>query len=80
MSHLFENKELAEWLEDVVRHIAEKNCDGIAFVAQSNDGETFTAYYNCGCCRKVEFASHIQIDSMREVIEANSGREQDEQI
>lgn len=76
MSQLFQNKDLAEWLEDVVKHIVEKNCDGIAFAAQSNDGETFTAYYNCGCCRKVEFASHMQIDSMREVIEAN--KEQDE--
>lgn len=68
---MFENRDLAEWLEDVVRHILEKNADGVAFVMQSNDGETFTAYYNCGCCRKVEFASHLQIDSMREVIEAN---------
>lgn len=77
MSPLFENTELAEWLEDVVRHILEKNCDGIAFVAQSKDGETFTAYFNCGCCRKVEFASHMQIDSMREVIDANKGEGQD---
>lgn len=67
----FENKELCEWLEDVVKHIIKKNADGIAFVAQSNDGETFTAYYNCGCCKKVEFAAHMQIDSMRDVIEAN---------
>lgn len=71
MSDLFENKDLVEWLEDVVKRILEKNADGIAFVAQSNDGETFTAYYNCGCCRKLEFASHLQVDSAREVIEAN---------
>lgn len=76
MSEFLKNKDLAEWLEDVVRHIVEKNCDGIAFVAQSNDGETFTAYYNCGCCRKVEFAAHMQIDSMREVIEANKEENQ----
>lgn len=74
----FENTSLAAWLEDVVRHIMEKNVDGIAFVAQSNDGETFTAYYNCGCCRKMEFASHIQVDSMREVIEINRRDEDDE--
>lgn len=71
----FEDKDLAEWLEDVVRHILEKKANGIAFVAQSDDGETFTAYYNCGCCRKVEFAAHMQIDSVREIIEAN--REED---
>ena len=70
---LFDNKELAEWLEYVVKHILEKNADGIAFVAQSVDGETFTAYYNVGPCRKVELASHIQIDAMREVIDVNSG-------
>lgn len=70
---LFDNKELTEWLEDVVKHIMEKNADGIAFVAQSDDGETFTAYYDAGPCRKVEFASHIQIDAMREVIDVNSG-------
>ena len=68
---VFENREMAEWLEDVVRQKKKKNADGIAFVAQSNDGETFTAYFNCGCCRKLEFASHLQIDSMREVVEAN---------
>lgn len=73
----FKNKELAEWLENVVRHIMEKNCDGIAFVAQSNDGETLTAYFNCGPCRKVELASHVQIDAMREVIDANKGEEHD---
>ena len=67
----FEKTALTEWLEDVVKHIMEKNADGIAFVAQSDDGETFTAYYNCGCCRKVELASHIQMDEMRDVIEAN---------
>ena len=76
MSEFLKNKDLAEWLEDVVRHIVEKNCDGIAFVAQSNDGEKFKAYYNCGCCRKVEFAAHMQIDSMREVIEANKEENQ----
>ena len=71
---LFDNKELTEWLEDVVKHIMEKNADRIAFVAQSDDGETFTAYYNAGPCRKVELASHIQIDAMREVIDVNSGQ------
>lgn len=70
---LFDNKELAEWLEDCVKHILEENADGIAFVAQSVDGETFTAYYNVGPWRKVELASHIQIDAMREVIDVNSG-------
>lgn len=74
---VFENREMAEWLEDVVRHIIEKNAEGIAFVAQSNDGETFTAYFNCGPCRKVELASHMQIDAMREVIDANKGGERD---
>lgn len=78
MSEFLKNKDLAEWLEDVVRHIIEKDCNGIAFVAQSNDGETFTAYYNCGCCRKIEFASHMQVDSMRDVIEANKESAQDE--
>lgn len=73
----FENKELAEWLEDVVKHILEKNADGIAFVAQSNDGETSTAYYHVGCCRKMELASHIQVDAMRDVIQANREAEED---
>ena len=69
---LFDNKELAEWLEDCVKHILEGNADGIAFVAQSVDGEKVTAYYNAGPCRKDEIASHIQIDGMREVIDVNS--------
>lgn len=68
---MFENKNLVAWLEDAVRHIMEGGMDGIAIVSQSRDGELFTAYYNVGCCRKMEFASHIQIDAVHDVLEAN---------
>lgn len=68
---MFENKNLVAWLEDAVRHIMEGGMDGIAIVAQNRDGELFTAYYNVGCCRKMEFASHIQIDAVHDVLEAN---------
>lgn len=67
---MFENKNLVAWLEDAVRHIMEDGMDGIAIVAQSRDGELFTAYCNVGCCRKMEFASRIQIDAMHDVLEA----------
>lgn len=65
----FENKELAEWLENIVRHIMETNPKSIALVAQE-DG-TLTGYYNCGYCKKLEFASHIQMDSIREILDAS---------
>lgn len=70
---MFENKELAEWLEDVVKQIVEKKCNSIAFVAKSNEGKTFTAYFKCGPCKKVEFASNMQINAMSEVIDVNKG-------
>ena len=56
---MFENKNLAAWLEDAVRHIMEDHMDGIAIVAENRDGVFFTSYYNVGCSRKMEFAAHI---------------------
>lgn len=64
----FENQELAEWLEDTVRKIMEEKADGIIFVAQMKDGGVFTSYFHAGPCRKVELASHIQIDAVLEAM------------
>lgn len=75
---MFENKNLVAWLEDSVRHIMENDTDGIAIVAQSGDGELFTAYYNVGCCRKMKFAAHIQIDAVHDVLEANGYVKEDD--
>ena len=79
MSMLFSDNEFTEWLEDTVRYLYEKSPNGVAFVAQSDDGTTYCSYYNCGCCRKLEFASHIQLDAIRDVAEAEaSSNEQTE--
>lgn len=51
-----------------VRKILEKNADGVVFVAQLPDGAVLTSYYHAGPCRKVELASHIQIDAMLEAM------------
>ena len=75
---MFENKDLCAWMEDAVRHIMEHDTDGIAIVAQSRDGVFFTSYYNVGCCRKMEFASHIQIDAVHDVLEANGYVKEDD--
>ena len=64
----FENQELAEWLEDTVRKIMEEKADGIIFVAQMKDGGVLTSYFHAGPCRKVEMASHIQIDAILEAM------------
>lgn len=64
----FENQELAEWLEDTVRKIMEEKADGIIFVAQMKDGGVLTSYFHAGPCRKVELASHIQIDAALEAM------------
>lgn len=64
----FDNQELAAWLEDTVRKIMEQNADGVVFVAQLQDGSVLTSYYHAGPCRKVELASHIQIDAMLEAM------------
>lgn len=64
----FENQELAEWLEDTVRKIMEEKADGIIFAAQMKDGGVLTSYFHAGPCRKVEMASHIQIDAVLEAM------------
>ena len=64
----FENQELAEWLEDTVRKIMEEKADGIIFGAQMKDGGVLTSYFHAGPCRKVELASHIQIDAVLEAM------------
>ena len=64
----FENQELDEWLEDTVRKIMEEKADGIIFVAQMKDGGVLTSYFHAGPCRKVELASHIQIDAVLEAM------------
>ena len=64
----FEDKALAAWLEDTVRKIMEEKADSVAFVAQLKDGVFCTAYFNAGPCRKMEFASHIQIDAVLEAM------------
>ena len=61
-----------------MRHIMENDTDGIAIVAKSGDGELFTAYYNVECCRKMEFASHMQIDAVHDVLEANGYMKEDD--
>ena len=76
--HMFENKNLAAWLEDSVRHIMEDHMDGIAIVAESRDGVFFKSYYNVGCSRKMEFASHIQVDAVHDVLEANGYIKEDD--
>ena len=64
----FEDQELASWLEDTVRKIMEEKADGVAFVAQLQNGTICTSYFRTGPCRKVEFASHIQIDAVLEAM------------
>lgn len=64
----FDNQELAAWLEDTVRKILEQNADGVVFVAQLQDGAVLTSYYHAGPCRKVELASHVQIDAVLEAM------------
>ena len=67
----FEDKALCKWLEDAVRMIMERNAVSIVLVAQLKDGEILTAYKNAGAAKKTELASHIQVDAMMDVIEAN---------
>lgn len=62
------DNEMKAWLEDTLRYILENNSDKIAFVGQSGNGEIFTAYFGVDCAKKVEFASHIQVDAMMDVI------------
>lgn len=74
----FENKELCEWLENVVRMIMEKNPESIGLVAKLPDGSIMTAYKNANALKKFELAADMQMDAMMDVNEANREERGDE--
>lgn len=71
----FENKELAEFLEDMVRGLVTLNPTQITVVAvNEDDGIAGTQYYNCGISDKGQAMVHILEDIIDEFITNNAER------
>lgn len=69
----FENQELAEWLEDGVREMFNRDPNAIAIVASLNDGTTLTGYYKADATQKALFAHQIYTDAVLDVVMNNAG-------
>lgn len=72
---LFENQELADWLEDGVKNIfqrdQESRIDAAAMIAVSEDGFRVVGYYQADAQIKALLAHHIYIDAVLDEILAN---------
>lgn len=69
----FENKELAEFLEDAVQGLFDLDPNAIAIVAINDDrGIAGTQYYGCGVEDKGRMIHHINEDIIMDVILNNA--------
>ena len=69
----FENKELAEFLEDAVQGLFDLNPNAIAIVAINDDlGIAGTQYYGCGVEDKGRMIHHINEDVVMDIILNNA--------
>ena len=69
----FENKKLAEFLEDAVHSLIDLDPNAIAIVAISDDkGIAGTNYYGCGVEDKGRMIHHINEDIIMDVILNNA--------
>lgn len=71
----FENKELAEFMEDMVRGLVAIDPTQVTVVAvNENAGVAATQYYNCGISDKGYAMVHILEDIIDEFIQNNASR------
>mgnify|MGYP003290597231 CR=1 FL=1 len=71
----FENRELAEFLEDAIQGLFTLDPNAIAIVAINNDrGIAGTQYYNCGISDKGMAITHILEDIIDDFIQNNAER------
>ena len=69
----FENKELAEFLEDAVHGIFDLNPNAVAVVAINDDaGIAGTNYHNCGVEDKGRMMHHILEDIVMDIVLSNA--------
>lgn len=69
----FENMELAEFLEELVKLMFESRPECVSLAAKLPDGRMFTAYYNASVSDKVATAGQIHADAMLDMIFNNAG-------
>jgi hypothetical protein len=68
----FQNKELAEFLEDSVHGLFDLNPDYIATVAVNDTaGIASTQYFNCGVEDKARMIHHILTDIIMDIVLSN---------
>lgn len=71
----FKNKELAEFMEDMVRGLVAVDPTRVTVVAVNEDaGIAATQYYNCGISDKGQAITHILEDIIDEFIQNNAAR------
>ena len=69
----FENKELAEFLEDAVHSLVDLDPNAIAIVSINDDrGIAGTQYYGCGVEDKGRMAHHILEDIIMDIVLNNA--------
>ena len=72
MTQEFQNKELAEFLEDSVHGLFDLNPSAICTVAINDDaGIASTQYYNCGVEDKSRMIHHILTDIIMDIVISN---------
>ena len=72
MTQEFQNKELAEFLEESVHGLFDLNPSAICTVAINDDaGIASTQYYNCGVEDKSRMIHHILTDIIMDIVISN---------
>lgn len=78
---MFENKELAKWLEEAVRLFIENDKESKvtcgALVMQQENGNTMTGTFNCDINDKAVLAFNLISDALMEIVCANVDRVKD---
>ena len=70
--HYDENEDLSKFLESVLPQLYEQKVNSLAIIANLDNGDTGSAYFNCNMSTKLLFAGLINQDAMMDTLIANS--------
>lgn len=71
---MFEDKELAAWLEEALRVISENGIEKLVIAGLNAEGCAMMNYLHCGLNDKLLIAGHIQADAAFDLACANADR------